>query len=165
MDAREAVKKSLNVPAVKVLAQMGVESGKLFASRLGIEFDSKDKGLALALGGFTYGVSPWQLTAAYGCFASGGMYSELNTVARIEDKYGNTVYEREYKPIRVMSEENAYILTSMLESAVSEGTGKRLSQLGIPLAGKTGTVGDSSKTRDAWMTAYNSNYVATVGWL
>ncbi len=159
---REAVKKSLNVPAVKVLAQMGVESGKLFASRLGIEFDSKDKGLALALGGFTYGVSPWQLTAAYGCFASGGMYSELNTVARIEDKYGNTVYEREYKPIRVMSEENAYILTSMLESAVSEGTGKRLSQLGIPLAGKTGTVGDSSKTRDAWMTAYNSNYVATV---
>ena len=61
-----------------------------------------------------------------------------------------------------MSEENAYILTSMLESVVEEGTGHRLGELNIPLAGKTGTVGDIEGNRDAWMASYTPDYTAVV---
>ena len=161
---RQAVTRSLNVPAVKLMSNMGIESCKLFAGRLGIDFSEDDAGLALALGGFTYGVSPLQLSAAYASFASEGVYKGAGTISRIEDSEGNTVYERNDSGLRVMSAENAYILTSMLRSAVTEGTGRRLGQLGIPVAGKTGTVGDSNSTRDAWMSAYNPEYSVTV-WL
>lgn len=159
---REAVTRSLNVPAVKVLSSMGVESGKLFAERLGIRFDDSDDGLALALGGFTYGVSPYQIAGAYACFAAGGIYKEPSVITRITDVAGNTLYEQPNKTLRVMSVENAYILTSMLESVVEEGTGHRLGELSIPLAGKTGTVGVSDGNRDAWMAAYNPEYAAAV---
>ncbi|MEL7608559.1 MAG: PBP1A family penicillin-binding protein [Bacillota bacterium] len=159
---REAVTRSLNVPAVKVFSSMGVESGKLFAERLGIRFDESDDGLALALGGFTYGVSPYQIAGAYACFAAGGIYKEPSVITRITDAAGNTLYEQKDKGQRVMSAENAYILTSMLESVVEEGTGHRLGELSIPLAGKTGTVGVSAGNRDAWMAAYNPEYAAAV---
>ena len=159
---REAVKRSLNVPAVKVLSDVSVSGGKLFAQRLGIEFDEADGGLALALGGFTYGVSPLQLAGAYACFASGGYYDAPALITKITDSSGETLYERESSMIRVMSEENSYNRYTYLKSAVLEGTGHRLSALEMPIAGKTGTVGDSSSTRDAWMAAYNPEYTATV---
>ncbi|MEG2216767.1 MAG: transglycosylase domain-containing protein, partial [Clostridia bacterium] len=72
---REAVTRSLNVPAVSVMAQIGVPAGKAFAEKLGIVFDERDKSLALALGGFTYGVSPMQIAGAYAMFANGGQYN------------------------------------------------------------------------------------------
>ncbi|MDO4568498.1 MAG: PBP1A family penicillin-binding protein [Clostridia bacterium] len=159
---REAITYSLNVPAVKVLSGMGVTSGKLFAQRLGIEFDEMDTGLALALGGFTYGVSPWQLARAYSCFASGGVYREGGLVERITDRDGNLLYECEPREYRVMSEANAYILNSMLCSVIADGTGKRLSDVKATLAGKTGTATDDMGIRDAWMAAYNPQYAAAV---
>ena len=61
-----------------------------------------------------------------------------------------------------MSEENAYILTSMLKSVVSEGTGHRLNTLNIPIAVKTGTVGTAEGNRDAWMASYTPDYTAVV---
>lgn len=156
---REAVTRSLNVPAVKVLSNVGVETGKLFAERLGIEFDEKDNGLALALGGFTYGVSPWQLAEAYAAFASYGTYREAGLVTKICDAEGTVLYEHDAGCSKVMSGQTAYILTSMLKSVVDEGTGKELSSLPYEIAGKTGTVGDEEGTKDAWMVAYTSDYV------
>ena len=114
------------------------------------------------MGGFTYGVSPYQIAGAYACFAAGGIYKEPSVITRITDAAGNTLYEQPSKSLRVMSVENAYILTSMLESVVAEGTGHRLGELSIPLAGKTGTVGVSAGNRDAWMAAYNPEYAAAV---
>ena len=61
-----------------------------------------------------------------------------------------------------MSEANAYILTSMLKSVVTEGTGHRLNTLDIPIAGKTGTVGLANGNRDAWMAGYTPEYTAVV---
>lgn len=159
---RDAVSRSLNVPAVKVLSSIGVSSGKQFAKKLGIEFAEQDDGLALALGGFTYGVSPYQIAGAYSCFASGGIYRKPEMILKITDAMGNILYERKDSSVQAMSEENAYILTSMLETAINEGTGKRLGESYIPLSGKTGTVGDANGNRDAWMVAYNPEYVATV---
>lgn len=159
---REAVAKSLNVPAVKTLSEVGVERAKDFAKRCGIEFDDKDDSLALALGGFTYGVSPLQIAGAYSCFASGGIYNTPTLIKKITDRNGLTVYEYRQDSRRVMSEANAYILTSMLKSVVTEGTGHRLNTLDIPIAGKTGTVGLANGNRDAWMAGYTPEYTAVV---
>ena len=159
---REAVTKSLNVPAVKTLSAVGIDRTKDFAERCGIEFDDKDDSLALALGGFTYGVSPLQIAGAYSCFASGGIYNTPTLIKKITDRNGLTVYEYRQDSRRVMSEANAYILTSMLKSVVTEGTGHRLNTLDIPIAGKTGTVGLANGNRDAWMAGYTPEYTAVV---
>ena len=159
---REAVTKSLNVPAVKTLSAVGVYRAKDFAKRCGIEFDDKDDSLALALGGFTYGVSPLQIAGAYSCFASGVIYNTPTLIKKITDRNGLTVYEYRQDSRRVMSEANAYILTSMLKSVVTEGTGHRLNTLDIPIAGKTGTVGLANGNRDAWMAGYTPEYTAVV---
>ncbi len=161
---REAVKGSLNIPAVKVLKDISVDAGKAFAEKCGIEFDENDTSLTLALGGFTYGVSPLEIAEAYSVFASGGMHDEAVMIKEIQNKDGKTIYAHTSNEKRVMSEENAYILTSMLCSAIKEGTGRRLGELGIELAGKTGTVDENNTegNRDAWMAAYNSEYTAVV---
>lgn len=159
---RQAVTSSLNVPAVSVMADIGIERGKRFAQSVGIAFDERDRSLALALGGFTYGVSPYQMAAAYAAFASGGVYAEPSLIYAICDEAGNVLYSYAPERKRVMREGNAYILTSMLESAVQTGTGHRLGELDIPLAGKTGTTGDENGNRDIWMAAYNPQYAAAV---
>lgn len=159
---REAVTRSLNVPAVKVLSDIGVSAGKAFAQSCGIPFDPQDTSLTLALGGFTYGVSPLQIAGAYAAFASQGIYNTPTCIQRITDSAGKELYVYEPENRRVMSEQNAYILTSMLQSAIQEGTGHRLKDLDIPLAGKTGTVGEGEGNRDAWMACYSADYAAAV---
>ncbi len=160
---RQAVTRSLNVPAVRLLSNIGVYSGKSFASRLGIVFDERDTSLSLALGGFTYGVSPKMLCGAYAAFASGGTYRDSACVRKITDSEGNVLYEQVNMGERVMSEDTAFIMTSMLNSCITSGTGRRLNT-GIPLAGKTGTTGlaETNGNKDAWMAAYNNELVATV---
>ena len=159
---REAVTRSLNVPAVKVLSDIGVSAGKDFAQSCGIPFDPQDTSLTLALGGFTYGVSPLQIAGAYAAFASGGIYNIPTCIQRITDSTGKELYTYQPESQRVLSEQNAYILTSMLQSAIQEGTGHRLKDLDIPLAGKTGTVGEGEGNRDAWMACYSADYAAAV---
>ena len=160
---REAMLRSLNVPAVKLLSNIGVRTGKTFAERLGISFDPADNSLSLALGGFTYGVSPLSLCGAYASFAAGGLYESPCFVQKITDSQGVVLYERTPNPQRVMDERTAFLLTSMMQSCVTSGTGRRLNT-GIPLAGKTGTTGMTAGTgnKDIWTTAYNPDYCAVV---
>lgn len=159
---RYAIKKSLNIPAVKVLDDIGVDTGITFAKKCGVTFESDDRNLALALGGFKFGVSPLEIAGAYAAFAAKGIYRTPGVITKITDRGGNVLYARDDAGIRVMSEENAFILSDMLKSAISEGTGKRLGELNMPLAGKTGTVGDTEGNRDAWMAAYSTDYTAAV---
>lgn len=159
---REAVTRSLNLPAVSLCDQLGVEMCKAFAAKLGIPFAARDNALALALGGFTYGVSPYQLAGAYASFANGGVYRKPQAVARITDRNGRVLYEATQNGVRVMHEGNAYVLTEMLEDVVREGTARSLDALGMELAAKTGTVGDEYGNRDIWLAAYNPEYAAVV---
>ena len=130
--------------------------------RLSSFFDKNDTRLALALGGFTYGVSPQELCAAYAAFAAGGVYRTPTLIRRIEDKDGHTVYESHPFARRVMSEGSAVILTSMLESVVQSGTAKALSDLPLEVAAKTGTVGDAAGNRDVWLAAYTAEHAAVI---
>ena len=159
---REAVTRSLNIPAVELFSQLGIGRCKSFARQLGIPFDKNDTRLALALGGFTYGVSPKELCAAYAAFADGGVYRAPTLIRRIEDRSGRTVYEARPFARRIMSEGNAFILTSMLQSVAQSGTAKALSDLPVEVAAKTGTVGDQTGNRDLWLAAYTAEHAAVI---
>ena len=159
---REAVTRSLNIPAVELFSELGIGRCKSFARQLGIPFDKNDTRLALALGGFTYGVSPQELCAAYAAFADGGVYRSPTLIRRIEDRDGRVVYESHPIARRVMSEGSAFILTSMLESVVQNGTAKALRDLLMEVAAKTGTVGDETGNRDVWLAAYTAEHAAVI---
>lgn len=159
---REAVTRSLNIPAVTVFSELGANRCKDFATQVGLTFHEHDTRLALALGGFTYGVSPYQLAGAYASFANYGVYQAPYIISRITDINGTVLYEHTHTPKQVMKKGNAFLLTSMLQSVVSDGTAKRLNDLNMSLAAKTGTVGDSIGNRDIWLAAYNPEYAAVV---
>ncbi len=159
---REAVTRSLNLPAVSLFRTLGVANCKSFASRFGILFDARDDSLTLALGGFTYGVSPYRLCGAYAALAAGGVYRAPYVITRITDRAGTELYRHIPEQTRVLSEENTFILTSLLTSVAKEGTASMLSELSIPLAAKTGTVGDETGNRDVWLACYNPDYAAVV---
>lgn len=159
---REAVTRSLNIPAVELFSSLGIGRCKSFARQLGIPFDKNDTRLALALGGFTYGVSPQELCAAYAAFAAGGVYRPPTLIRRIEDREGKTVYEARPFARRVMAEGSAFILTSMLQSVVQHGTAKALADLPLDVAAKTGTVGDQNGNRDVWLAAYTAEHAAVI---
>ena len=162
---RTAMKNSLNVAAVYLLNEIGVASARDYLQKTGIELDDRDWNLSLALGSMTYGVSPVQLAAAYAPFGNGGIFYAPYFIERIEDAAGNVLYTHETKGERVLSEQSAYLLTSLMQSVTSSGTGAKLSRAGTPVAGKTGTVNMAGGgNRDIWMAAYN-NQISTAFWM
>ena len=152
---RQALKSSLNIPAVKVLKAIGVESGRRYLNSVGIPLDDRDSNLSLALGSMTYGASPVQMAAAYVPFASGGVYYAPYFIETITDRSGTVVYRHEGSGTRVLSPQSAYLMTSLLRTVITSGTGTRLLAANTPVAGKTGTVNMAGGgNRDAWMSAY-----------
>lgn len=164
---RQTAASSINVPTVELLERIGVRAGIDFLNGVGIETDARDEVLPLALGAMTYGVSPLDLCGAYAAVAAGGVYREPYAVRRIEDASGEIVYSRDQSPRRVMSEKSAYMLTSMLRSAVDGGTAWRLNGLDMDVAAKTGTAAISERetgisgNRDIWMAAYTPRLTLT----
>ena len=159
---RTAIRNSLNTTAVRLLDEIGIESGIEYLSRMGIPSQASDKNLSLALGSMTYGVTPVELAAAYVPYANGGIYHEPYCIERIVSADGHVVYEREENARRVISEQNAYLMTSLLQSVVTSGTGTRMLSAGTPVAGKTGTVSMTGGNRDIWMAAYKPELSVSV---
>ena len=161
---RDTAAYSINIPAVQLLKDVGIEKAKAYASSVGIPFASSDKNLSLALGGFTTGVTPLELASSYMPFATGGSYKKASPISKITDRYGNTVYENSSAPVSVLSEESSYLVTSMLCSSAEYGTSDDISACGVPLAAKTGTstYDDATNNKDAWIVAYNSDYIVCV---
>ena len=152
---RQALKNSLNIPAVKVMQAVGVDSCRRYLQNVGIPLDDRDWNLSLALGSMTYGASPVQMAAAYIPFANGGTYYAPYFIERITDQAGKVVYQHQDSGTQVLSEQNAYLMTSLLKTVITSGTGTRLNSAGTPVAGKTGTVNmTGGGNRDVWMNAY-----------
>lgn len=163
---RTGIQHSINTVAVKMLQRIGVTEGFKFAQSLGITSlvksgNANDLGLSLALGGLTKGVSPLELTAAYGCFANEGIYVKPYAIQKIEDKDGNIIYENKRKKSEVMSSQTAYLMSDMLQTVVTSGTAQRARLTDRPVAGKTGT---TSFNVDAWFVGYTPDLVSSV-WL
>lgn len=161
---RQAVVRSINVPAVRTLNDIGLESAKDFASKAGIVFDPGDTSLAIGLGGFTQGVTPLELASAYTSFASGGNYSKASFISKIVDSDGNTIYQNAYPSTPIMSDSTAFIMTDILHNAAMSGTAKLLNFSKIPLAAKTGTVAWDVGNKDVWLASFNPEYVI-VSWM
>lgn len=166
VSAREALSKSINIPAVKVLSYIGIEKGKAYAEELGINFDEKDQSYTLALGGMTYGVNIAELAGAYTSFANNGYYKAPKFISFITDKNNKLVYINKTEGKRVLREDTAYLMTDMLKTCAKSGTAKRLADLETEIASKTGTVGkpNSKENLDAWNISYTKDQTVGV-WL
>ncbi len=157
MRLREAVAQSVNVAAVHVAQDVGVEAVVPWAHALGIE-SKLGADLSLALG--AYEVSPMEMANTYATFASGGMADTPRIITRIVDGSGKELALPPPPPARrVMDESEAYLVTSVLQSVVDHGTGTRAKKLGRPVAGKTGT---SNEARDAWFVGYTTDVACAV---
>lgn len=151
---RTAIRNSLNTTAVRLLEEIGLDASIQYLNKMGIPTRNSDRNLSLALGSMTYGVTPVELAAAYVPYANGGIYHQPYCVEKIETVDGSNVYERKDSGKQVLSAQNAFLMTSLLQSVVSSGTGTRMLAANTPIAGKTGTVSMTGGNRDIWMTAY-----------
>lgn len=157
---REAITNSLNIPAVKVVNTIGVNTSASYGKKFGLDITKNDMYLpALALGGLYKGVSPLQEAAAYGAIANGGVYTSPTTFTKITDADGNVILDNKPQRHVVLSEQNAYILESMMQDVVNYGTGTHARLPNMPVAGKTGT---TDKYNNAWFTGFTPYYVASV---
>jgi penicillin-binding protein 1A len=157
IDVRNALAFSNNEAATQLLRTSGPRVVVEWAHQLGIESDL-GADLSLALG--AYEVTPLEMANAYATFASGGLFEEPRLIASLSGPGGDPLALPAHEPPRrVMSVEEAYLLTSLLRSVVTDGTGRRALALGYPVAGKTGTTND---VRDAWFVGYSTDLSAAV---
>ena len=156
---RYALQHSRNVPAVKIADEVGMSKIIDLAKKMGITtLTDEDNNLSTALGGLTHGVSPLEMAEAYGVLANGGVKVQPTAIIKIVDRNGQVVEENSIQEKRVVEEKDAAIITDMLESVISGGTGGNAA-IGRPAAGKTGTTDDE---KDAWFVGYTPDLVAAV---
>lgn len=142
MTIQQAVMQSRNVPAVKALEAVGLNEAKSFLSGLGINYPELYYSNAISSStsdsSQEYGASSEKMAAAYAAFANGGIYYEPQYVNKIEFNDGTTqTFESTGK--RAMKETTAYMMTTMLKTVLTYGTGTEAYVSGMYQAGKTGT--------------------------
>jgi penicillin-binding protein 1A len=155
---REGLKHSINLIAVRAIMEIApVHSVIEYAKRMGVTSPLPPyESLSLGAGD----VSPLDMTAAFGVFANHGIYVEPSSILRIEDKDGNVIEEDLPQRREVLSEETSFIMTTMLQGVVDEGTGANVrSYFHLPAAGKTGTTNEFA---DAWFVGYTPQISAGV---
>jgi penicillin-binding protein 1A len=155
---RDALARSLNLPAVKTIRDVGPGRVAELARAMGIR-SRLEESPALALGASA--VSPLEMASAYATLAAGGVHRPPRVVARATGPGGREIPLVGRSERRVLAAEEAYLATSLLESVIGSGTGRRARALGRPAAGKTGT---SNEMRDAWFVGYTPD-VATAVWV
>ena len=163
VSVREALAKSYNIPAVKILDSLGIEKATAYLGKLGLSVQKDDYSLALALGGMKNGYTLPSLVNAYATFVNRGEFCSGGFIKEIKIN-GATVYKKSERATQVFSEETAYLTTDILQTAVQSGTAKKLRGLSFPIASKTGTVGTENGNTDAYAIAYTPKDVVGI-WL
>lgn len=171
INIREAVRYSVNVVAVKTLAAIGTKTGYDFACQLGLPLTSGDaKSLTTAVGGIERGVTVLQLAAAYAAFANQGVWVEPHAINQITTADGGILVKFQPQKKVVMSPQTAYLITDVLRTVVTSGTGTAASLGARPVAGKTGTTQLPENlekkglkgVKDAWFVGYTPEFVGAV---
>lgn len=142
MTIQTAIQQSRNVPAVKALEAVGLDAAKEFLEGLGIYYPQLYYSNAISSSTSDsdekYGASSEKMAAAYAAFANGGIYYEPQYINKIEFNDGTTqTYSS--SGTRAMKETTAYMMTSMLKTVLTYGTGTEAAISGVYQAGKTGT--------------------------
>nr|WP_315598628.1 PBP1A family penicillin-binding protein [uncultured Cupriavidus sp.] len=159
---RQALAESRNLPAIRTLQAIGIPYAIDFAGKFGFSTKRLPPYLPMALGTGT--TSPLRLAAAYGVFANQGHRIEPYLIDKITDGDGNVLFAADTaEPPRVISERNAFVMNSLLQSVVDEGTGNGVKRYlrRDDVAGKTGTTNDAV---DGWFAGY-AGQVVTVAWM
>ena len=176
---RKGIEYSRNLMTVRIAKNLGINKILDLSKNLEI-YEEIPELLSVSLGSVE--TSLLNLTSAYSIFVNGGKKIKPVLVNRIQDRRGKTIFLSEYAECKgcdrfsdtednkklpsikninqqVISEETAYQITSILRGVITRGTGKKLRDLKVPLAGKTGTTNNNF---DAWFIGYNSNLVVGV---
>ena len=169
---RKGIEKSRNLMTVRIAQNLGFEKIQKISKDLGI-YDEVPELLSVSLG--SNETTLLRLTNAYCTFVNGGKKIKPVLINRIQDRRGKTIFnsekricvgcetftnDKKFQPAisdkyeQAISKETAYQITSMLEGVIMRGTGKKLKNLNVPLAGKTGT---TNKNFDAWFVGFTSN--------
>ncbi len=174
---RTGLEKSRNLMTVRIAQNLGLEKIINFSKDLKI-YENPDELLSISLGSAE--TTLLKLTSAYSTFINGGKLVEPILIDRIQDSEGNTIYNNgrikcidcdkisylsnDYPKIKndykqIFSTATAYQMTSILEGVVQRGTGKKLKDLKLNIAGKTGT---TNKNTDTWFIGFTSNLLVGV---
>ena len=174
---RKGIEYSRNLMTVRIAKILGLEEILNLSKKLNI-YEEIPELLSVSLGAAE--TTLINLTSAYAPFVNGGKKIEPKLISRIQDRRGKQFIKKNGKCIgcdkfinaeeiefptiennseKVISEETAYQMTSILQGAVQRGTAKKLRSLKVPLAGKTGTTNDNY---DAWFIGFSSNLVIGV---
>ncbi|WP_440635441.1 penicillin-binding protein 1A [Candidatus Pelagibacter sp. HIMB1746] len=174
---RTGLEKSRNLMTVRIAQDLGLDKIINYSKKLSI-YENPEELLSISLGSAE--TTLLQLTSAYSVFVNGGKLVEPVLIDRIQDSEGNTIYnndkrsclncdavsylsgdypELKNKFTQIFSEETAYQMTSILEGVVQRGTAKKLRDLKLNIAGKTGTTNNNT---DTWFIGFTSNLLVGV---
>ena len=174
---RVGLEKSRNLMTVRIAQDLGLNKIINFSKNLGI-YDDPEELLSISLGSAE--TTLIKLTSAYSVFVNGGKLVKPILIDRIQDSEGKTIFNnderkcvncdqisylgKDYPSIKssyqqIFSPQTAYQMTSILEGVVQRGTGKKLKDLNLNIAGKTGT---TNKNTDTWFIGFTSNLLVGV---
>lgn len=165
MSMVEAVEQSVNTCAVRVYRQIGSQYAVKQLKKFGItsvveEGETNDmNAAALALGGMSKGISPLEMSAAFGVFPNGGTRVETVAYTKVVDKNGKTILATNPKETKVIDKGVAYITRKILESVVNNGLATDAKVAGKATGGKTGT---TSNYFDLWFCGFTPQYSAAI---
>lgn len=159
---RQALSKSLNIPAVKTASYVGLKKINNYAKALNLALDEKDMSYSMALGGLTYGFNLLQLCGAYTALANAGEYVQPHFVDYITNAQGQIVYRCQNTKRKVFRDDTSYLITDMLKTSAKTGTAKKLADLDFDVASKTGTVGGAKGNTDAYNISYTTQDIVGV---
>ena len=174
---RVGLEKSRNLMTIRIAQQLGIDKIINFSKNLGI-YENPEELLSISLGSAE--TTLLKLTSAYSVFVNGGKLVDPIIIDRIQDSEGKTIFNNEkikclncekisylgndYPNIenkyqQIFSPQTAFQMTSILEGVIQRGTGKKLKELKLNIAGKTGT---TNKNTDTWFIGFTSNLLIGV---
>jgi penicillin-binding protein 1A len=146
---RRALEQSRNVPAVRVMDQLGPNQVITYARRLGLESPLPPY-LAVALGAAE--ATLVEMTSAYSVYPNQGVRMRPYSVLKVSDREGNVLEENRPEPKDAIRADTAFVMTNLLRGVVQRGTAAKAAALNWPVGGKTGTTDDYT---DAWFIGFD----------
>jgi penicillin-binding protein 1A len=156
MILRTALAKSRNLCTVQIAQRIGMEAIVEHAKKMGMEGDIPLE-LAVSLG--AHEVTPLNMVSVYSAFADQGRRSIPRLITKVTDTWGQDLVVNEPRKEQTLSEQNAFIMATLLKEVVNAGTAYKARALGRPLGGKTGT---SNEERDTWFMGFTPKLVTGV---
>jgi penicillin-binding protein 1A len=152
---RRALEQSRNIPAVRVMDQLGPTQVVAYARRLGLESPLPPY-LAVALGAAEATLT--EMTSAYSVYPNQGVRMRPYSVLKVTDREGNVLEENRPEPKDAIRADTAFVMTNLLRGVVQRGTAQKAAALNWPIGGKTGTTDDYT---DAWFVGFDPD--VTIG--